>query len=132
LVHRAMTELDAAQLAGGGLLGGAHGIARDAPAHLLKADRRVRNDAAAALGAACDRELAQNVVLHEGKKLVQALVLVMVRIDVDDQDIVELSLLRLLAGVGKQPGGVELFNCDTPAAVDDEVHGASPDGDSEN
>jgi hypothetical protein len=52
----------------------------------------------------------------------------MVRIDVDDQDVVEVTLLRLLAGVREQPGGVKLFDCDAPAAVGDEVHGASPDG----
>jgi hypothetical protein len=82
----------------------------------------------AALGAARDRELAQNVVLHERKEFVQAFVLVMVRIDVDDQDVIELALLRLLAGVGKEPRGVELFDRDASAAVGDEVHGASPDG----
>ena len=52
----------------------------------------------------------------------------MVRIDVDDQDVIELALLRLLAGVGKEPRGVELFDRDASAAVGDEVHGASPDG----
>src|SRR5262249_46766965 len=98
------------------------------PAHLLKADRIGGNDAATPLAAAAERELAQDVVFHERKKLVQALVLVMVRIDVDDQDIVEVTLLSLFAGLGEQPGGVELFDGDAPAGVGDEVHGASPDG----
>jgi hypothetical protein len=56
--------------------------------------------AATALAAAGNGELAQNVVLHERKKLVDALVLVMVRIDIDDQDIIELALLRLFPGAG--------------------------------
>src|SRR5262249_52002425 len=99
---------------------------RDAPAHLLETDGVGGNDAAAALAATAQRELAQDVVLHEGKKLVQALVLVVVRIHVDDEHVVELALLRLLAGMRKQPRCVELFDGDAPAAVGDEVHGASP------
>src|SRR5207253_2238989 len=82
--------------------------------------------AAAAFSAAAERELPQDVVLHEREKLVQAFVLVMVRIDVDDEHVVKLALLRLLAGMRKQPRGVELFDGDAPAAVGDEVHGASP------
>ena len=45
-----------------------------------------------------------------GRNLVVVLVLVMMRIDVDDQHVVELALLRLLARVRQQPGGVELFD----------------------
>src|SRR5262249_23569817 len=56
------------------------------------------------------------------------LVLVMVRIDVDDEHVIELALLRLLAGVSEKPGGIELFDRDASAAVGDEFHGASPDG----
>jgi hypothetical protein len=55
----------------------------------------------------------------------------MVRIDVDDKHVVELALLRLLARVGEQPGGVELFDRNASAAVGDEVHGAPPDNDVE-
>src|ERR1700730_5171845 len=62
-------------------------ITGDAAAHVLKACRRARDWAATALAAAGNGELAQNVVLHEREKLVYALVLVMVRIDIDDQDI---------------------------------------------
>jgi hypothetical protein len=50
----------------------------------------------------------------------------MVRIDVDDEHVIELALLRLLAGVGEQPGGIELFDRHAATAVGDEVHGASP------
>ena len=56
------------------------------------------------MAAAGNRELADNVVLHEREKLVDALVLVMVGVDVDDQDVVELALLRLLPGMGEQRG----------------------------
>jgi hypothetical protein len=55
----------------------------------------------------------------------------MVRIDVDDKHVVELALLRLLARVGEQPGGVELLDRNASAAVGNEVHGASPDNDVE-
>src|SRR5207248_5547968 len=125
-VHPPMPELDVAQLPLRGLLRSTHWIARDAPAHLLETDRVGGNDAAAAFSAAAERELPQDIVLHEGEKLVQAFVLVMVRIDVDDEHVVKFALLRLLAGMRKQPPGVELFDGDAPAAVGDEVHGASP------
>src|SRR5262249_22936244 len=71
-------------------------------------------------------ELAQHVVLHEREKLVQALVLIMMGVDVDDQHVVELALLRLLSGVRQQPAGVELFDRHAPSAIGDEVHGVAP------
>ena len=67
-------------------------------------------------------ELAQHVVFHERQELVVVLVLVMMRIDIDDQDVVELALMRLLARVREQPGGVELLDGDAAAAVGDQVH----------
>ena len=51
-----------------------------------------------------------HVVLHEREDVVHALVLVVMGIDVDDQHVVELALLRLLAGMGEQAGGVELLD----------------------
>ena len=124
-VHPAMAELHVAHLALLGLLGRAQRIARDAPAHVLEADRHVRDEAAAALGAAGDRELADDVVLQEGQDVVHALVLVVMGVDVDDQDVVELALLRLLLGVRQKPRGVELFDGDAPAAIGNEFHGVS-------
>ncbi len=118
-----MAELHVAHLSRLGLLRRAHRIARDASAHVLEPDRHVRHEDAAALGAAGDRELAQHVVLHEGQDVVHALVLVVMGVDVDDQDVVELALLRLLTGVGEQAGGVELLDRHAPAAIGDEVHG---------
>jgi hypothetical protein len=50
----------------------------------------------------------------------------MVRIDVDDQNIVELALMRLLARMSQKPGGVELIDRDAPAAIRNEVHGVPP------
>ena len=125
-VHPAMAELDVAQLAVGGLLRRAHRIARDAAAHVLEADLR-RHQGLAALGAAGEHELAQHLVLDEGKEFVVALVLVMVAVDVDDQDVVELALVRLPPRMGEQPAGVELLDRHPSAAIGDEVHGASPD-----
>ena len=45
----------------------------------------IGHHAAAALGAAGERELPQHVVLHERQDLAEVLVLVVVRVDVDDQ-----------------------------------------------
>ena len=118
-----MAELHVAHLALLGLLRGPQRIARNAPAHVLEPDCHVRHERPAALGAAGDRELAEHVVLHEGEDVVHALVLVVMGIDVDDQDVVELALLRLLTGMGEQAGGVELLDGDAPAAIGDEVHG---------
>ena len=47
--------------------------------------------------------MAQHVIFHEREKFVLAFVLVMVRIDVDDNDVVEVALMRLLARVSQQP-----------------------------
>ena len=53
------------------------------------------------------------------------LVLVVMRVDVDDQHVVELALHRLLAGVGQQPGGVQLLDRYASAAISNEIHGVS-------
>src|SRR5438874_1614056 len=47
----------------------------------------------------------------------------MVAVDVDDQDVVEAALDRLLAGVGEEPAGVELFERHPPTAIGKKVHG---------
>ena len=47
-------------------------------------------------------------------------------VDVDDQDVVELALHGLLAGVREQPAGIELFKRDPAAAIGKKVHGAFP------
>ncbi len=79
------------------------------------------------LGAAAGHgQLTQHVVFHVGQEFVVVLVLVMVRVDVDDQNVVELALMRLLAGVGQEPRGVQLFDGDAAAAIGDQIHFSSP------
>jgi hypothetical protein len=51
----------------------------------------------------------------------------MMRIDVRDQNAVEIALVRLLAGVSEQPAGVDLFDRDAAAAIGKKVHGVAPD-----
>ena len=91
-----MAELDVAALALLGLFRRAQRIAGDAAAHVLERDL-ARHQRLAALGAAGEHELAENFVLDEGQEFVVALVLVMVRVDIGDQNVVELALHRLLA-----------------------------------
>ena len=67
-------------------------------------------------------ELAQHVIFHERQEFVVVLVLVMMRVDVDDQDVVEAALMRLLARMRKEPRGVELFDGDAASAIGDQVH----------
>ena len=55
------------------------------------------------------------------------LVLVVVRVHVDDEYVVELALNRLFAGVREEPGGVQLVDRYASAAFSEEVHGSSPD-----
>ena len=50
------------------------------------------------------------------------LVLVMMRIDIDDQHVVELAPLRLLGGVAQKLGGVELVDGNAAPAISNEVH----------
>jgi hypothetical protein len=49
----------------------------------------------------------------------------MVRIDIDDQDIIEPALLRLLPGMREQAAGIELFDGNAAAAIGNQVHGVS-------
>jgi hypothetical protein len=50
----------------------------------------------------------------------------MMRVDIDDHDVVELAQVRLLARVSQKPGRVELIDRDAPAAISNEVHGIPP------
>src|SRR5262249_18497832 len=89
-----------------GLLGAPQRIARDASAH---------------------GPLAENIVLHVRQDVAVMLVLVMVGVHVDDDKVVELSLDRLLAGMGEKPRGVQLVERYRWAAFSGEVIGSSPD-----
>src|SRR5262245_62596295 len=50
----------------------------------------------------------------------------MVSVDVDDHNVVELALVRLLAGMGQQPGGVEFIDRYPPTAIRNDVHRLPP------
>ena len=67
-------------------------------------------------------QLPEHVVLHERQDFAVVLVLVVMSVHVDDQDVVELALDRLLAGVSEKPGGVQLVDRYASAAFSEEVH----------
>jgi hypothetical protein len=48
-------------------------------------------------------------------------------IDVDDQNIVEITLMRLFARVRQQAAGIEFLDRHAATAISDEIHGVSPD-----
>ena len=124
-VHPAVAELHVAHLAFVGLLAAAQRIARHPPAHVLIAGRD-RHDAGPLPRAAPHMtSCAQHVVLHERQELVVMLVLVMVRVDIDDQNVVEPALVRLLGGMREQPRGVELLDGNASAAIGDQLHDIS-------
>ena len=125
-VHPAMAELHVADLAGLGFFAGAHRIARHAAAHVLVAGRHRHDAGLMLLGAGRHRELPQHVVFHERQKFVVVFVLVVMRIDVDDQDVVEVALVRLLAGMRQQPRRVELLDGNAAAAVGNQIHDNAP------
>ena len=106
------------------LLSAAQRIARHAAAHVLEADglRREVGPRPACWSAIDMRELLEHLVFHERQDLAEVLVLVVVRVDVDDQHVVELALHRLLAGVSEQLAGVQFLDCYASAAISNEVH----------
>src|SRR5580698_7293023 len=50
----------------------------------------------------------------------------MMRVDVDDDHVVEIALVRLLASVSQQPRGVQLLDRYAATAIGDEIHCVSP------
>src|SRR5262249_59491647 len=70
-------------------------------------------------------DLAPCVVLHEWEDVVEVLVLVVMGIGIEDENIGELALPRLLAGMGEKPGGVQLVDRYASAAFSEELHGFS-------
>ena len=111
-------------LAGLGLLLAAELGAVDAAAGILIADLGVE-DAGAASGAflqlAADHRTF-DVVEHLGV----VLILVMVRVDVDDQEVLIVARPRLLAGVCKMLRRRKHFEIDGTNVVARHVHGSSP------
>ena len=71
-------------------------------------------------------ELPEHVVFHVGQEFRVILVLVMVGVNVDDHHVVEVALVRLLAGVSEQPRGVQLLDRYAATAIGDEIHSVSP------
>src|SRR5262249_31220753 len=124
-VHPAMAQFDVSELVGARLLRRAHRIASDTAAHILEADL-TRHQGLPPLGAAGEDELPEHLILDQRQEVVEALVLVVVPVHVDNQEVVEMALHRLLAGVREQPAGIELFERDAAAAIGKEVHGVSP------
>src|SRR6516165_8616887 len=117
-----MAELHVADLGFVGLFGGAHRVARHAAAHVLIAGRDRHDSGLLLLVAARHGELAQHVVFHERQEFVVVLVLVLMRVDVDDENVVEAAPVRLLARVPQESRGVEFLDTDAAAAVRDQVH----------
>src|SRR5215469_4803038 len=50
----------------------------------------------------------------------------MVRVDVDDENVVEIARMRLFARVRQESGGVEFFDGDAATAIGNQIHGMSP------
>src|SRR5262249_43309028 len=121
-----VSELDVAVLAVIRLLRRAQRVAGDAAAHVLEPDLGRHEVLPTELGAARYCELLEHLVLHERQDVAQVLVLVVMRVHVDDQHVVEVAAVRLLARIGQQPRGVELFHRYAPAAISNEVHGVAP------
>jgi len=48
-------------------------------------------------------------------------------VDVDDDHVVEFTLMGLLTGVGEESRGVQLVNRHTAAAIGRKFHGVSPE-----
>ncbi len=49
----------------------------------------------------------------------------MVRVDVDDEDVVQVALMRLFTRVRQKPAGIEFLDGDAAAAIGNEIHGIS-------
>src|SRR5579864_2588879 len=125
-IHPAVAELHVAQRpALFGLLRAAHRITRDAAAHVLIADLG-RREGAAVLVQPRHGELPEHVVFYVGQEFAVILILVMVGVDIDDDHVVEVALVRLLAGVRQQPRSVQFLDRYAATAVSDEIHCVSP------
>ena len=111
-VHPAPRQRDVAMFVAGHLFELAHRIAQDAPADVLIADAAGQHAgalrAAALRGAA--RELLQHRIVHVVENLVERFQLVVMRVDVDDRELVVAALARLVRGVLQELGGVEFLD----------------------
>ena len=124
-VHPAPRQRHVAVHAGLGLLDPAQRIARDAAAHVLVADA-ARHDADA-LGVAGVRhlgELLHHRVGHVLQDFVEQLQLVVMRVDIDDRELVVAALLGLPRGVRQHLAGVELVDLHAAVVAEREFHDA--------
>jgi hypothetical protein len=114
-------------LAGRCLLEVAQPIARDASAHVLVAHHGVED--ARILGVwpgARKRKLLEHGIIEIVEDLRHRLVLVVMRVDVDDRKAVVATLLRLPGGVREQLGGVELLDRHAPEIIGLQFHKSYP------
>jgi hypothetical protein len=129
-VHPALGQRDVALiLAGWRLLQAAQRIARDAAAHILITHHRVHD--AGVLGVrlrAGQRQLAQHRIVEIFENLVQGLIFIVMRIDVDDRELVIAALARLTRRVRQQLRGVEFLHRHAAEIAELEVHGLSLPG----
>jgi hypothetical protein len=61
--------------------------------------------------------LAKHIVFDEWQEFIEAFVLVVMRIDIGDQNIVERTLVRLFASVSQQPAGIQLLDGNAAAVI---------------
>ena len=122
-VHPAPRQRHVAMHAGLGLLDPAQRIARHAAAHVLVADAaRHHADALGVAGVRHLGELLHHRVGHVFEDFVEQLQLVVVRVDIDDRELVVVALLGLLGGVGQHLAGVELVDLHAAVFAEREFH----------
>jgi hypothetical protein len=110
-------------LVGRRLLETAQSVARDAAAHVLVADHGVHD--ARVLGVRprrCGRKLLEHRIVEIVEDFWHRLVLVVMRVDVDDRKAFVATLLGLPGGVREQLGGVEFFDRHAAEVVGLDVH----------
>ena len=123
-VHPAPRQRHVAVHAGLGLLDPAQRIARHAAAHVLVADAaRHHADALGVAGVRHLGELLHHRVGHVFQDLVERLQLVVVRVDVDDRELVVVALLGLARGMRQHLAGVELVDLHAAVFAEREFHG---------
>ncbi len=98
----------------------------DAAAEILVADLAVHHRGAAGPLARLDRGAADHRIVDVGEDLLVGLVLVVVRVDVDDQEILVVARPRLLGGVLEVLGDGELVEPELAHFRAWHVHGRSP------
>src|SRR5215471_17439738 len=120
-VHPSLGDLHVAGTALLGLLGGPQWVEDNTAAGVLVSEGDRIDDTTPELGGLRLRQLTQDVVLHEWNDLLETLSFVVVRIDIDDEYVVEVALHGLLAGMRQQPTGIEYLDANPPSAVSDQV-----------